>query len=600
MFSPWRRLQKFVPLLSWSKEYDIDKAVSDLVAGITVGLTLIPQSIAYASLAGLEPQYGLYSSLCGGITYLVFGTIPELSIAPTALLSLLTYTYTKDLSFGNVHGAILLCFLAGCIELLCGILHLGFLVDFVSSPVVSAFTSATSLTVASSQLKNLLGLKFEAETFFTIWRDVFKHISEFKLADTLLGLSCCVILLSMRKLKDYGAPLLENEDQKKQPAYKKMIFLVSVSKNALVVVGCAAAAFILDLHDLRPFSLPGEIAKGWPNVSLPAFTLEQNNRTITFFDMASELGTGIFIIPFLAIVANVGLAKAFAHGKPVDASQEMIAVGMCNLVGSMFCSYPVNGSFSRAAVGAASGIRTPLAGVYTASMVFLAFTLLTPYFPYIPKTTLAAVIICAVIFMVEVMIAPKIWKINKLDLFPFLVTFIFSLFVAIEIGLLFGIVTDIIKVLYVTSRPEISVEQVQLNSQERFVKVSLESSMFFYSAEYIRESILRQTETEGKQCINVIIDLGGIDTIDYTTALCLCELIKDLNKNKKIVFLLNVRENLIASMKDMSGKDLRTISTIMEMEDHTGEINNSKPYESVSIGVKEEDSVEDGVKKTKL
>ncbi|XP_074038266.1 sodium-independent sulfate anion transporter [Leptinotarsa decemlineata] len=596
MISPWHHLRRFVPMLSWSGEYNIDKAISDLVAGITVGLTLIPQSIAYASLAGLEPQYGLYSSLCGGLIYAVFGTIPELSIAPTALLSLLTYSYTKNLSFGNLQGAILLCFLAGCIELLCGILHLGFLVDFVSSPVVSAFTSASAITIASTQVKGLLGLKFEAENFFSIWMNIFKHISKYKVWDAVLGLFCCAILLLMRKLKDYGSPLVEDKDQKRQPLGRKVIFLLSVSKNALVVVGCAVLAFILNLHDLKPFSLQDKIATGWPNVSIPKFSVEQNNKTITFIDMVTELETGIIFIPFIAIVANIGIAKSFAHGKVVDATQEMIAVGLCGIVGSMFCSYPVNASFSRGAVGSASGIRTPLAGVYTAIMVFLAFTLLTPYFPFIPKPTLAAVIICAVIFMVELMIIRKLWRINKLDLFPFFITFFTSLLIGIEVGILVGLMADILKVLYTSSRPRILVEKIDVNSLERHVKVAFGSAMPFYSAEYIRETVLKEVEMKGKNCRNVVIELGGIDAMEYTTALCICELIKDLNKNQKQVFLLNPRKNLSVTLKYINGNGLRIINSIGELGSFTGDTSEDPHTCSFSMAIRDEESGEDAGK----
>jgi sodium-independent sulfate anion transporter 11 len=156
-----------------------------------------------------------------------------------------------------------------------------------------------------------------------------------------------------------------------------------------------------------------------------------------------------------------------AQGKVIDASQEMIAVGMCNLIGSFFGSYPVNASFSRAAVSNASGVKTPLAGIYTGVIVLLALTFLTPYFSYIPKPTLAAVIICAVIFMVEVPLTKMIWEINKIDLVPFFVTLICCLMLGIEIGILIGVCVDIIFVLYRTARPKILIDKVEV-TQELF------------------------------------------------------------------------------------------------------------------------------------
>ncbi|RZC40940.1 Sulfate transp domain containing protein, partial [Asbolus verrucosus] len=314
--------------------------------------------------------YGLYSSLCGGIIYAAFGGTPELNIAPTALLSLLTFSFTHDVTFGNVHAAVLLCFLSGIIELLCGGLHLGFLVDFVSTPVVAAFTSAGALTIASSQVKNLLGLKFSANSFTSVWLNVFHHVAETKKWDALLGVFCCAILLLLRKLKDFGSPPLEekqDEKSKSSPA-KKLIWFCSVARNAFVVIACAIGAYLLGAHDLAPFSLTSQVPEGLPAFVVPVAEVQNGNVTVTVMDMVREVGMGIFVVPFVAILGNVAIAKAFAKGKVVDASQEMIAVGICNLIGSFFGSYPVNASFSRAAVSNASGVKTPLAGIYTGNV----------------------------------------------------------------------------------------------------------------------------------------------------------------------------------------------------------------------------------------
>nr|CAD7573324.1 unnamed protein product [Timema californicum] len=217
-------VRKRLPLLSWLPKYRPGDAVSDLVAGITVGLTLMPQAIAYAALAGLGPQFGLYSAFAGSFVYIVFGTCKEVNIGPTALLSLLTLNYTHDT---NPDMAVLLCFLSGCVELLCGLLHLGectgysspvaslvltdssqltsdtqhlgFLVEFVSVPVVSGFVSAASLIIASSQAKGLLGLKYKAEGFVDTWYQLFQHIHQTRLWDLVLSVSCIAILLALRE-----------------------------------------------------------------------------------------------------------------------------------------------------------------------------------------------------------------------------------------------------------------------------------------------------------------------------------------------------------------------------------------------------------------
>ncbi|KAL1497196.1 hypothetical protein ABEB36_008193 [Hypothenemus hampei] len=535
----WDFVVRFLPVCKFIKKYNGSTAICDLVAGITVGLTLIPQVIAYASLAGLEPQYGLYSALCGGFVYAVFGTIPELNIAPTALLSLLTFQYTHKASFGSVKAAIMLTFFAGILELLCGILHLGFLVEFVSTPVVSAFTSAGAITIASSQIKNLFGLKYNAESFIEVWKQFFMNLTEIQLWDSLLGFLCIGILLAMRKLKDYGEPPIANQNQtEKSSVYKKLIWFTSVGRNAMVVVSCAVMAFIFQYHNQKPFSLTAKVPSGFPNFSLPLEPIEPSNGTngTEISEMIGELGCGIIVIPFVAILANVGIAKAFAHGKVVDASQEMIAVGLCNIAGSFFGSYPVNASFSRAAVSSASGVRTPLSGIYTGLMVIMAFTLFTPYFPYIPKATLAAVIICAVVFMVETTITKLIWKINKLDIIPFVATFISCLIIGIEMGILIGILVEVCKLIYFTSRPKVLIETIQ--ETVPYLRVTFSSSIYFSSAEYGRQKILKHCFNSGQEIHRVLINCINILNLDYTAAKCFESLLKDLQKRGKTVAFL--------------------------------------------------------------
>ncbi|XP_030764462.1 sodium-independent sulfate anion transporter-like [Sitophilus oryzae] len=564
----WRYLEKLFPLWKFLKKYDGNTAVCDVVAGITVGLTLIPQCIAYASLAGLDPQYGLYSSLCGGIIYAVFGTIPELNIAPTALLSLLTYQYTHNVTFGNVKAAVMLTFFAGIFELFSGILHLGFLVDFVSLPVVSAFTSAGAITIATSQVKNLFGLKFTAESFVDVWKQFFIHIGEVKLWDTLLGFVCITILLLMRKLKDYGVPPIKTTSPEKQAAtYKKCIWFVSVGRNAMVVISCAVLAFIFKYHDHKPFALTSKVPSGFPNISIPLKPVETINGTngTSIPQMISELGYGLVVIPFVAILANVGIAKAFARGNVVDASQEMIAVGLCNIFGSFFGSYPVNASFSRAAVSSASGVRTPVSGIYTGIMVIMAFTFLTPYFSYIPKATLAAVIICAVVFMVEITIAKSIWYINKLDLIPFIITFVSCLLIGIELGILIGILVEICKLMYFTARPKILTSK-KITGNKTYLKMVLTSSVFFSSAEHIREKIVQYATSTKSNVSIVLVDCTNVISLDYTAGKCFSLIADDLQKKGTSVAFLVSRDRIIKTLENCGNKNFTIFQTEYDFE----------------------------------
>ncbi|CAH2037358.1 unnamed protein product, partial [Iphiclides podalirius] len=453
---PLRLVGRVFPIVRWSRNYNLRTGIGDLIAGITIALTLIPQSIAYASLAGLEPQFGLYASFAGGFVYAIMGTCPQINIGPTALLSLLTFTYTSGT---NPDFAVLLCFMGGIVTLVAGIAQLGFLVDFVSLPVVSGFTSAAAITIASSQIKGLLGLRFEAETFKTTWEGVFHHIGDTRMQDTLLGLACCVVLMGMKAMKDIRLKQpLDDKGRRSALIIQRTLWFVGVSRNAVVVVIAAVLAFLVHEDKRDPLILTGSITPGLPIPHLPSFHSTVGNTTVPLGDMLAHLGSGLIVVPVVGIISNVAIAKAFSKGKTLDATQEIVSLGICNIVGAFFKSYPVNGSFTRSAVSDASGVKTPAAGFYTGVIVLLTLALLTPYFYFIPRAALAAVIMCAVLHMVDLAIIKKLWATSRLDLIPLAGTFVCCLALGIEIGLVCGVGIDILLLLYYHSRPPLEVQ----------------------------------------------------------------------------------------------------------------------------------------------
>ncbi|XP_049869038.1 sodium-independent sulfate anion transporter-like [Pectinophora gossypiella] len=485
---PRRVVSGVFPVLQWSRSYDLDIAIGDLIAGITVALTLIPQSIAYASLAGFEPQYGLYASFAGAFVYAVMGTCPQINIGPTALLSLLTFTYTNGT---NPDFAVLLCFIAGIVQLIAGAAQLGFLVEFVSLPVVSGFTSAAAITIASSQIKGLLGLRFSSESFLSTWEGVFKHIQSTRMQDTLLSLVCCIILMGMKALKDIR--LKDQEDEKGRRnalILQKTLWFAGVARNAVVVVLAAVLAFFVHQDKTEPLILTGNITPGLPTPQPPAFHTMVGNTTYTAGDMLGHLGSGLLVVPLVGIISNVAIAKAFARGKTLDATQEIVALGACNLVNAFFRSFPVNGSFTRSAVSDASGVRTPAAGFYTGIIVLLTLALLTPYFYFIPRAALAAVIVCAVLHMVDVAIIKRLWATSRLDLIPLLGTFICCLVLGIEIGLICGMGIDVILLLYYHSRPPLDVHLVDDGTFPAHYAVHPVGGLHFAGAERVRSKLM--------------------------------------------------------------------------------------------------------------
>ncbi|XP_063533837.1 sodium-independent sulfate anion transporter-like isoform X1 [Cydia strobilella] len=493
-------------ILHWSKSYELGTGVGDLIAGITVALTLIPQSIAYASLAGLEPQYGLYASLIGGFVYGITGTCPQINIGPTALLSLLTFTYTNGTS---PDFAVLLCLTSGLVQLVAGTLQLGFLVEFVSLPVVSGFTSAAAVTIASSQVKGLLGLKFSAETFIATWKELYRHIGDTRLPDTLLSLACCILLLGMKALKEIHIGAKDNEKSQKGVAFiQKSLWFAGVSRNAVVVILAAAVAFFVYLDVGDPLILTGKITPGLPTPQAPPFHTTVGNVTISAGGMLAQLGSGLLVVPLVGIISNVAIAKAFSNGKTLDATQEIIALGICNVVGAFFRSFPVNGSFTRSAVSDASGVRTPAAGFVTGIIVILTLALLTPYFFFIPRAALSAVIVCAVLHMVDIDIIKKLWRSSRLDIIPLLGTFLCCLALGIEIGLICGVGIDVILLLYYNSRPPLDVKYVEEENIPPHYSIHPVGNLHFAGAEKVRLK-LSSLKNDNKATLKQLTILPG-------------------------------------------------------------------------------------------
>lgn len=540
----WRkRLRRHVPILKWLPNYRKGDLVADLVAGLTLGLTMIPQSIAYAALAGLTAQYGLYSTFMGSFLYVIFGTIKEVSIGPTSLMALLTFEFTKDHPFEFI---VLLTFMAGCVELLMGLLSFGFLVDFISSPVTSGFQSATSIIIIASQLKGLFGLrKIKTGRFVENVILLGQKIHETRFGDLLLGLSCCVILLSLRKLKDIQIGR-SGDLSPRQKMLKKALWFISISRNAIVVLVSCLIAFLFEYNGYSPFILSGNIPSGFPPFRFPAFSAEVNNATYAFTDMCNEIGSGIFILPLVAVLANVTIAKAFSSGEPVDATQEMLTLGICNITGSFVSSLPTCGAFTRSAVSNSSGVRTPMAGLFSGSLILLVLMFLTPYFYYIPRATLAAVLICAVIFMIDYKTCFILWRGNKRDFCCSVVTFSSCLALGVEVGLLVGVAVNVGQLLYLWARPSISI-QIKNTAGGDYYLVTPDIGLFFPAVDFLRSELNKNCQRN----LPVVIDCLHFKGVDYTTAQGISDISRDYNRRGQRLLFINMIPRIFEQLKDV-------------------------------------------------
>lgn len=530
---------QYVSIINWLPKYTKFNAVSDIVAGFTVGLTLMPQSIAYASLAGLSAQYGLYSAFMGSFVYTIFGTIKEVSIGPTSLMALLTFQFTQDLP---VEFVILLSFLAGCVEFLMGILNMGFLVDFISAPVTSGFTSATSIIIIVSQLKGILGISFKSQNFIDNVYQLFLHGSEARLWDTILGITCCIFLLSFRKIT--AIPLGPKDPElmtKNQRILKKTLWFISIARNAILVLICSVIAFKLHSNGSVPFILSGKIKSGLPDFKLPPFSAQVGNVTYSFPDMCKKLGSSIILVPIVAVLANVAIAKAFSSGASLNATQEMLTLGLCNLFGSFVQAFPTCGAFTRSAVSNASGVRTPMMGLYSGTIILLALSFLTPYFYFIPRATLSAVLICAVMFMIDWKIIIILWKSSKRDFFLLIISFTSCLAMGVEVGLLIGVACDITYLLYLWARPNIDIEKCKGPQGGEYLIVTPDLGLPFAAVDFIRVEVCKIGEGQGRGILPIVINCVHIKGIDFTTTTGFNLLLRDFKKREQPLIFFNLK-----------------------------------------------------------
>ncbi|KAL0841641.1 hypothetical protein ABMA28_015293 [Loxostege sticticalis] len=497
--SRWLRLlRRRVPVLAWAPQYSRMAGVADVVAGVTLGLTLVPQSIAYAALADLPVQYGLYSSFVGTILYMFLGTVKEVSIGPTSLMALLTLQTCRGLP---VEYVVLLTFLSGCVVLLMGLLRLGFMVELISVSVTSGFTSATAVIIVAAQVKGVLGLTFTAESVFDNIQQVIWKWKEVRGGDCALAAVCCTILLLLRKLKD-----LKVRDER----LGKALWLISIGRNALVVLGASVFAYCTYDPNHLIVKLSGKVEPGLPAVGLPPFSVQAGNETVGFPDMVRRLGPTVLMMPVVMVIANIAIAKAFTPGGRVDATQEMVTLGLVNVAGSFFRAMPTCGAFTRSAVAHSSGVRTPAAGLYSGLITLLALIFMTKYFYFIPKACLSSVLICAVIFMIDIDIVRRLWRQSKSELLVLCVTFAVSVCVTVELGVLAGVLADLALLLYSLMHPAVQLHTVKTEAGEAVV-VSPTVGLVYVNA----ERVLAHASGAAPAPLPLLLDCGGLALLDY-------------------------------------------------------------------------------------
>ncbi|KAM3960583.1 sodium-independent sulfate anion transporter [Aphomia sociella] len=498
----WRRR---VPITIWLPNYKLDYLFRDVIAGITVGLTSIPQGIAYALVAGMPPQVGLYSSIFPGIVYSILGSCKDVTVGPTAILSALLAKYVAQ----SPDFAYLAAFLSGCIILLLGVLQLGFLLDFISKPVISGFTTAAALQIAAAQLKTLFRLEGSSgNTFIDALINFVKHITTVHLWDSILGIATIIALLLLKHVPARGA------------------WLHAVrARNALVVLAAAVLAYALRRAGRVPFALTGKIEGGLPRFGLPPFSTTVGNNTLNFEDMLSVFGPEGLVMPLVAILESIAIAKAFANGCAVDGTQEMVALGACNALAALAQAMPATGSFTRTALNRACGVATPAAALLKASVVLLAVTLLADAFYFIPRAALAGIIMVAMMSIVDFSIVMTLWRNSKAELCVWAVTVCAGVAAGLEYGILGGALADTLRVMHNASRPRLLVESHKVGSDD-CVTVTLVGTQSYASAEWLPRELRRIADSPRL----LVLDGRHVHSIDIGVAENLLSVIQELKK----------------------------------------------------------------------
>uniref|UniRef100_A0A7N6BTU3 Sodium-independent sulfate anion transporter n=1 Tax=Anabas testudineus TaxID=64144 RepID=A0A7N6BTU3_ANATE len=538
-------LKAWLPILSWLPKYNLRWLQMDLLAGLTVGLTTVPQALAYAEVAGLPVQYGLYSAFMGGFIYTLLGTSKDVTLGPTAIMSLLCFSVVG----GQPHRAVLLSLLCGLIQAVMALLRLGFLLDFISYPVIKGFTCAAAVTIGFGQVKNILGLKGIPQQFFLEVYYTFYKIPEARTGDVVLGLLCLTLLVMLMFMK---TSLGSDDGPTSYRVTRKIVWAVATMRNALIVVAASLVAFSWDVsgHHVPP----------------PTSDTTENGTIVSFGEIVTGFGGGLAMIPFMGLLESIAIAKSFASQNDyrINANQELLAIGVTNIMGSFVSAYPVTGSFGRTAVNSQTGVCTPAGGIITSAIVLLSLAFLMPAFYYIPKASLAAVIICAVAPMVDYRIVTKMWRISKLDLFPFIVTFLMS-FWEVQYGIIGGVAVSGVLLLYNTARPQIKV------TGRNVLVMELNNGLSFPATEYLSHVIHTQA-LQVSPPRSVVLDCLHVSVIDFTVISELRDLLRQFKlRDVRLVFSRlqpSVLEMLLAAdLQDFRYTD--SVDAALQMESHS-------------------------------
>ncbi len=507
------RISTWLPILGWGRSYTRQTFASDAMAAAIVTIMLVPQSLAYAMLAGLPAKYGLYASILPLLAYAVFGTSRTLAVGPVAVVSLMTASAAGAIaaqgSEGYILAAILLALISGVMLVAMGIFRLGFLANFLSHPVISGFISASAILIAAGQAKHILGLRVSGESLYDIVASLAGQITDTNLYTLALGGSTLAFLYFVRlRLKSLLVAL-------RFPAYAADIIVKAGPVDA--VAGTIGLVVAFDLG-ARGVALVGEIPQGLPALSFPAIDLA----------MVKELAVPALLISLIGFVESVSVAQTLASKRRqrIVPDQELIALGAANIASAASSGFPVTGGFARSVVNHDAGAQTPAAGILTAIGITLTALFLTPYLSALPQATLAATIIVAVLSLVDITVPRRIWRYSKIDFIAMAATILGTLFIGVESGVVLGIALSLLLHLYRTSRPHVAVvgnvpgtehfrnvERHAVETVPEVLTIRVDESLYFANTRFLEDRIAELVAARPK-LRHVVLMCSAINAID--------------------------------------------------------------------------------------
>ena len=572
-------LRNFFPIFEWLPDYKKAYLAGDISAGITVGIMLVPQGMAYAMIAGLPPVFGLYASLIPQVIYAIMGTSRQLAVGPVAMDSLLVASGLGALSLSGIEEyismAIFLALFMGSIQFLLGLLRMGFLVNFLSKPVISGFTSAAAIIIGLSQLKHLLGISIErSNQVHILLKNALNTIENTNLITLGIGILAIIIIKGIKKIN------------KKIPA------------ALIVVVAGVFAVYIFGLNEFG-VKIVGDVPKGLPGFSTPDID----------FSRINELTPIALTLALIAFMEAISVAKAVEENHSeyeVDSNQELLALGTSNIIGSFFQSYPTTGGFSRTAVNDQAGAKTGVAPIVSAAIVGLTLLFLTPLFYFLPNAVLAAIIMVAVFGLIDVKYPIQLFKNRKDEFLLLIITFIITLTVGIKEGILFGVLLSLLLLVYRTSKPHIAIlgrikgtsyfknidrfsNDVEIN--DNILIIRFDAQIYFGNKDYFKNELYKQIKKKEQTLRAVILNAETINYIDSSAIHTLKAILQDL-QDQNIRFVIAgaigpARDIMYDSgLVDVIGKSNLFVTTNEAFESLTNKTEKNVLQEKISLQAK--------------